>query len=249
MVLECRVRGHPTPEIEWLKDNQPLDIDDEDEEKYKQFDQLDGYCKLIIYNPSNADNGIYTCCATNSVFSDKISHTVEFTGKDKRIFERTHGFFHRDPNKPHFSNVLVDHIVPSGATIALQTEVHGPVTIEWFKEKEPVYISDKVRTFSEQGVYTLAIAGAKAEDSGAYTCRATNDYGKADTVANVDVINPATVKGGKPALFTSRPDAENNILNEDDLSMSFRLQGDPKPKCKFISAEMDIFLIFYFFFQ
>lgn len=58
MVLECRVRGSK-PSITWTKDNDFIESND----KYQQFDQADGYCKLIINNPAEKDSGQYVCKA------------------------------------------------------------------------------------------------------------------------------------------------------------------------------------------
>lgn len=62
LVLECRVRGQPKPIISWTKDGDFI----ESNTKYQQFDQADGYCKLIINSPEEKDSGQYICKAENS---------------------------------------------------------------------------------------------------------------------------------------------------------------------------------------
>ncbi|GAB0100344.1 muscle M-line assembly protein unc-89 [Sergentomyia squamirostris] len=228
LVLECRVRGQPRPTISWYKDGQ--EIDTHMSKKYEQQDTYDGFCRLLIAKPSPADNGIYICQADNPGHSDKIQHLVQFTGKDQSILERTHGFFHRDPNKPHFSTVLTDNLVPINGTIGLQVEVHGPVDVQWLYGKEQVKPSDKVKTYAEDGVFTLAVSNATAKESGTYTCRAINAFGKSDSVAHVHVIAPGTVKGGKPPQISERPDKDMVLMAGDNLKIAFRLTGDPKPQ-------------------
>lgn len=235
LVLECRVRGEPKPKITWIKDG----IELKSGEKYRQHDQSDGYCKLIINEPTSADSGAYTCQAENSIHTEKIVHSVEFVGKDQFIQERVHGFYHRDPNKPHFSNLLTDHSVPIGGTIALQAEVHGQVNVEWLREREPIEPTERIRTFVDQGVYTLTIEQATPQETGSYTCRAANAFGEAHTIANVDIV-PPVVKGGKPALFLSRPEPQMAFVSDDDISLSFRVQGEPKPKLTLLKGLRDI---------
>lgn len=231
LVLECRVRGEPRPSIAWTKDGNFIDNDD----KYLQIDQADGLCRLVVSNPSEKDSGVYICKADNSVASDQVSHNVTFEGQNAYISEKTHGYFHRDPNKPQFQNALGDHLVTAGGTIALQAEIiHGPVEVQWLCEKEPIVYSDKVRSIYDHGVYTLILTEATKELSGTYTCRATNAFGKVESNAHVHVVGPS-VKGGKCPLFLSRPDAEMKIMTGDPFSFSFRLIGDPKPKCMFLS--------------
>ncbi|XP_059620294.1 muscle M-line assembly protein unc-89-like, partial [Phlebotomus argentipes] len=238
LVLECRVRGQPRPSITWYKDGEELDT--HMNKKYEQQDSYDGFCRLLISKPTPTDNGIYICKADNPGHSDKIQHMVQFTGKDSSILERTHGFYHRDPNKPHFSTVLTDNLVPIGGTIGLQVEVHGPVDVQWLRGKDVLTSGDKVNTYAEEGTYTLAVSSATAKESGTYTCRATNAFGKSDSIAHVHVIAPATVKGGKPPQILDRPPKEMVLMTGDNLKISFRIQGDPKPQLYFLKGLRDL---------
>ena len=226
-MLECRVRGNPRPTITWYKDGEELQTNND---KYTQLDQYDGFCKLLIAHPSKADNGTYACQATNPGNSEKIQHFVEFCGKDQAILERAHGFYHRDPNKPHFSQPLSDLFVPINGSVGLQVEVHGPIDIQWLKNNTPITASETVKPIVDGGgVYTLAVIGASAKESGKYTCRATNAFGRTDTSSNVHIVAPATVKGGKPAQIQERPPKEMVLLEGDKFMVSFRGLGDPKP--------------------
>lgn len=223
------MRGNPRPTIVWYKNGQELDT--HSNKKYTQLDQYDGFCKLLISHPSPADNGNYACQATNPGHVEKISHLVDFVGKDQSILQRAHGFYHRDPNKPHFGQPLGDTFVPINGTVGLQVEVPGPVDILWLRGREPVIVSDKVKTFVDGGgIYTLAMIGASAPESGTYTCRATNAFGKTETTGHVHVIAPATVKGGKPGQILERPVKDMVLFSGDDFKVSFRGLGDPKPQ-------------------
>lgn len=80
LILECRVRGKPTPTITWLKDGQILQILD----RHQQSDLADGICRLKIFNPDFYDSGLYTCRAENDTrLSDRTSQLINFeaTGK------------------------------------------------------------------------------------------------------------------------------------------------------------------------
>lgn len=81
LVLECRIRGQPLPTITWLKNDKPILS-----ERYQAHYLADGVCRLTISNPTKEDSGKYTCKAESSVWSDKITHDVYFTGKFKSIF-------------------------------------------------------------------------------------------------------------------------------------------------------------------
>lgn len=75
LILECRIRGQPLPVITWLKDDKLI----EDNRYHAQY-LADGVCRLTINSPVPSDSGKYTCKAENSVWSDQISHVVNFTG-------------------------------------------------------------------------------------------------------------------------------------------------------------------------
>lgn len=236
--MECRVRGEPQPSISWTRDNDYLQTSD----KYLQVDQEDGLCRLIIYNPDKKDSGFYTCKADNSAGSDKTTHNVIFDGTDSYISQKTHGFFHRDPLKPQFQNALGDHLITAGGTLSLQAEIiHDVTEVQWFREKEQLIVGKTVKTLFDHGVYTLAIPNATDDMDGTYTCRAINPFGKTEASAHVHIVGPS-VRGGKCPLFTQRPDAEMKIQTGDPFSFSFKVTGDPKPKCKALTIIFNISL-------
>jgi len=66
--LEVRISGEPEPEIEWFKDEQPI----EEGGNFRiEFDDTDG-CVLVINSAKLEDEGMYRCVASNS-FGKAIS--------------------------------------------------------------------------------------------------------------------------------------------------------------------------------
>ena len=94
----------------------------------------------------------------------------------------------------------------------------------------------KYRTFEESGVYTLLVADASEKEAGRYTCRVTNAYGHVDTSAAIEVVPHGSIRGGKPAMFINRPDLDMFVAVGEDISVSFRVTGDPKPKGESLSS-------------
>lgn len=228
--MDCRVRGKPRPEIQWIKGTEPI----EPGEKYTQIDLEDGHSKLIVNNPTEKDSGLYSCVARNEAAENKITHQVDFRGREHATFQKTHGFYHRDPNKPHFISPLGSQTVCNGGTIAISAEflqTNTPIEVQWFRNRQSVAGQPGVKTFYEKGVYTLTIMNAQIENEGTYTCRAQNAFGRIESTANVDVAVGAP-KEERPPLFLSRPETEMKIAVGDPFSISFRIAGDPKPKCK-----------------
>ncbi|XP_044317905.1 titin isoform X3 [Drosophila rhopaloa] len=237
LVLDCRVRGQPRPEIQWIKGTEPI----ENGEKYKLSDQADGYAKLVILNPTEKDSGVYWCVARNEGAENKISHQVDFKGRQNYSLQKTHGFFHRDPNKPHFLLPLGNQTVCNGGTVAISAEfmqTSTPIEVKWYRDRR-VVDGPNVKALADRGVYTLTIMNAGPEVEGTYTCRASNAFGRIESHANIDVAVGAE-KDERPPLFLSRPDTEMKIAVGDPFSLSFRIAGEPKPKLTFMKGTKDI---------
>ncbi|KAG7313055.1 hypothetical protein JYU34_000136 [Plutella xylostella] len=244
LVLECRIRGQPLPTISWLKDDKKI----ENNERYQSYYLADGVCRLAICCPTTQDSGKYTCKAENSVWSDQITHVVNFTGRERLLspnittversrFSRQGMEFRR----PHFANVLSDHTVSKGGTIGLQVEIRGdPSKVEWLREGRPV--TEQYRNasaFVEHGLYTLALTDVTEKESGTYTCRAWSSHGTVDMNAAITVVQPSDIDG-KPAIIAGRPEKDILISVGEDVNISFRVQGEPKPKVVFMKGTRDI---------
>ena len=135
--------------------------------------------------------------------------------------------------RPHFTNVLPDHKVVSGGTIGLQVEIRGsPTRVEWLREGQSVTEQYRnAQTFVDHEIYTLALTDVTEKESGLYTCRAWSNTGNVDMNASITVVQPNLIDG-KPATIVSRPSKDLLISMGEDLNISFRVQGDPKPKGK-----------------
>lgn len=122
--------------------------------------------------------------------------------------------------------------------------------MKWLRgdRKEPITIP-KAKTFVERGLHTLIVPEATESERGTYVCRAINAYGQVDTSATVDIISTSAIDGGKPAIFVSRPSKKRiDVTIGEDVSISFRVNGTPKPRgivrCSF---NIIIFSCFFFF--
>ncbi|XP_045542085.1 uncharacterized protein LOC106716992 [Papilio machaon] len=244
LVLECRIRGQPLPTITWLKDDRLINITD----RYQAYYLADGVCRLTISNPSSEDSGKYTCKAENSMWSDQINHIVTFTGIESRFgLHSTSGESSRinrqssEARRPHFTNVLTDYKVSSGGTIGLQVEIKGsPTRVEWLREGHAITdIYRNAQTFVDHGLYTLALSDVTEKESGIYTCRAWSKQGNVDMTAAITVVEPNEIDG-KPAVIIGRPQRDVLISVGEDINISFRVQGEPKPKVTLMKGIRDI---------
>lgn len=76
--FEVRISGEPEPDIEWFKDEQPI----EEGGNFRiEFDDTDGFV-LVINSARLEDEGMYRCVASNS-FGKAISEAeLLVTGKE-----------------------------------------------------------------------------------------------------------------------------------------------------------------------
>jgi len=70
--------------------------------------------------------------------------------------------------------------------------------VEWFWNGKPLKAGSRFRTFCEFGFVILEISPVYPEDSGEYSCRASNHYGEAVTTASMKV------QGKRSIIFESQ---------------------------------------------
>lgn len=114
LVLETGVRGQPTPQVQWSKDNFEI----KNGGRYQILQHQDGTCELIIDRPDAKDCGKYLVRAENSAGKSEITHTVLFEGKASHIAENIHGVFHADKSLLRAKTVEDEKAVPSKAEVA-----------------------------------------------------------------------------------------------------------------------------------
>ncbi len=57
--------------------------------------------------------------------------------------------------------------------------------VEWFKDGRPITVGHRFRPIHDFGYVALDIVGLISEDSGTYTCRATNNAGTCEAQATL----------------------------------------------------------------
>ncbi|XP_051283364.1 striated muscle preferentially expressed protein kinase isoform X2 [Dicentrarchus labrax] len=78
--LSCLPAGSPHPEITWMKDRKPLEVDD----RINLISHPDGRQLLTIIKSSRRDAGVYECVATNPIATITTSCTLSIACVPKR---------------------------------------------------------------------------------------------------------------------------------------------------------------------
>nr|XP_031540895.1 LOW QUALITY PROTEIN: peroxidasin homolog [Vicugna pacos] len=150
----CRAEGNPKPEIIWLRNNNELSM------KTDSRLNLLGDGTLMIQNTRETDQGVYQCMAKNVAGEAKTQEvTLRYFGSPAR------------PTfviQPQNTEVLVGESV----TLECSATGHPPPRITWTRgDRTPVPADPRVSVTPSGGLY---IQKVEQEDSGEYTCFASN---------------------------------------------------------------------------
>lgn len=99
LILEVRVRGIPSPRVQWIKDC--LEVDNPEyfaEGKFICMREPNGVFQLAIHDPSRGDSGRYICQASNVGGKSEVEHYVRVLPKAE--YSHVRGIIYADPNAP-----------------------------------------------------------------------------------------------------------------------------------------------------
>ncbi|XP_029473326.1 LOW QUALITY PROTEIN: hemicentin-1 [Rhinatrema bivittatum] len=171
--LECEARGIPAPSLTWLKDGDPVS-------SFSDGTQvLFGGRVLVLTSAQISDTGRYTCVAVNAAGEKqrdidlRVYVPPNIMGEEQNV------------------SVLISHTV----VLQCQTNAVPPPTLTWLKDGRPL-LQKAGLTISEGGTQ-LKIEGAQIQDTGRYTCEATNVAGKTEKNYNVNVWVPPVIRGSE----------------------------------------------------
>ncbi|XP_070361141.1 palladin isoform X5 [Equus asinus] len=117
----------------------------------------------------------------------------------------------RFPSAPRFIQKLRSQEVAEGSRVYLECRVTGNPTprVRWFCEGKELYNTPDIQIHCEGGdLHTLIIAEAFEDDTGRYTCLATNPSGSDTTSAEVFIEGASSTDSDSESLaFKSKPGA------------------------------------------
>ncbi|XP_075733477.1 obscurin isoform X6 [Rhipicephalus microplus] len=185
--LEAKVPGHPEPEVQWLKDGEPVVPSDH----IKLTQEPDGTVALEVDEISPADAGHYAVVANNDKGKAATESDVETKPKGDDSVK-----------SPAFSEGLKDATLTEGAPGHLEAKLakgSAPSDVQWLKDGEPVKPSDHIKMVEKpDGTIALDIDKVTPSDAGHYSVLAENDEGKAASDADVKT-KPSDLEG-KPVF-------------------------------------------------
>lgn len=223
--LEAQVepRADPNLKIEWYKNGIPLTTGSRIR---STFDF--GLVILQINSLRDDDSGIYTCKATNQVGEAVSTSSIRVGDRHWLLGDTLHpGALPRiaqleEPKAPrpempeptYESPVFITHLnnieCKENDNVHFECNVEPArdptMKIEWFCNGQPLPAGSKYKTTYDLGYISLDIVSTYAENSGIYTCKATNSKGSASTSGSLRCIGAQTMY-----LDTQHPQGQSGL--------------------------------------
>ncbi|XP_053565707.1 peroxidasin homolog isoform X2 [Bombina bombina] len=196
----CRAEGNPKPEIIWLRNKNELSMKDDSRLNLLE----DG--TLMIQNTQETDQGIYQCMAKN-VAGEVKTHEVTLR-------------YYGTPARPSFVIQPQNTEVLLGESVTLECSAAGQPQprITWTRgDRTPLPNDSRINITPSGGLY---IQDVTQEDSGEYTCFATNSV---DTIHSTGYIIVQAIP-----QFTVVPQ-DRNVFEGHTVDFHCEAQGYPQP--------------------
>ncbi|XP_063953801.1 titin-like isoform X4 [Lytechinus pictus] len=212
LCLEVVVDAYPDPNVVWSKDG--IKVKGE-----PYILKEDGKTHtLIIPEADLEDEGIFICTATNPAGRAECIIQVKVNEAEE---------------PPVFITPLMNAQAKKGAPFAFECVLKGdPVpVVEWLKNNKPVNADNpdyNLKRNTETGTCRLEIDEVFPEDAARYTCRATNEAGKAETTSMLSVMEDAspTPPWIQPLKLES---SYLEIPVGQPIKLAFKVSGNPEP--------------------
>lgn len=200
--FECKLEpvSDPNLKVEWFKNGQPVTIG----HRFRPIHDF-GYVALDIIDLIAEDSGVYTCRAVNLVGTDEVScrltchETADINRatqneagleqiqglKDRLKYHRTDFVDEVTTQAPIFTSSLKNVEIKEGQCAHFSTRLipvsDATMKVEWYHNDKPLKSGSRFTETNNFGFVALDIMSCLPEDSGTYTCRATNVLGEAVT--------------------------------------------------------------------
>ncbi|XP_050723288.1 hemicentin-1-like isoform X2 [Eriocheir sinensis] len=206
--LECRVSGSPAPAVSWRKDGLPLS-----HWSGVQYDTSASGQVLRLHQVDGHYSGVYECTAINSL---GMKH------KHFNVSVLTPPSIRRRPDED--SDVVDAVSVVTGQELVLHCTVEGnpQPSITWLRK-------GRVLPSSEPS-HRLVLSDIQEEDSGDYTCLASNSVGSTEKQFDVKVIVPARITNPRKAVDKGGGPAHQEVLVDAPFSLHCPAVGSPVPE-------------------
>ncbi|XP_018318315.1 muscle M-line assembly protein unc-89 isoform X3 [Mycetomoellerius zeteki] len=212
--MEVKTIGKPTPELQWLRNDEEIIPDNK---HVKIVSQPDGSQALILDKATPEDVGVYQVVAGNTEGTASCKAKLDIAGKVRPDTPE---------EKPTFTSPMRDISVEEGQPLTLDVSFAGnPIpNVNWTKDGEPIEPSERVTTSCDGKKVGLQIDSCKPKDAGIYGCRLSNPLGE-DTISANAIIRKVYQSPTFTQKFT-----DLQQLPTFDAKFPARVTGIPQPE-------------------
>ncbi|XP_021050559.1 hemicentin-2 [Mus pahari] len=209
--LPCEVYAHPSPEVTWYKDGQPLSLGQE-------VFLLPGTHTLRLARAQPTDSGTYLCEALNAA------------GRDQKMVQLNvlvPPSFKQAPGGPQEA---VRVRAGDRAILSCETDSLPEPAVTWFKDQQPLALGQRIQGL--QGGQKLEILDSQASDKGVYSCKVSNTAGEATRTFVLAIQVPPTFE--KPER-----EAVSQVAGQP-LVLACDVSGTPAPTVTWLKDRLPV---------
>lgn len=188
-----RVSGVPKPVIQWSHNGEVITSSS----VHKLIEEKEE-CTLVITKVTSEYEGEYSCTATNRFGQTTCTSYLEVKSVDVSQAEKWVEKMFKFTGQPPTFSVRIQPLRGSeGTEVSFHYRVSGdPIPdVKWYKGAFQVQLSRNCIIISNpDGSGSLSLKSIKQEDSGMYTCKASNKFGEASSSAELAVLKETVVR-------------------------------------------------------
>lgn len=189
--LTVNISAFPKPKVQWFHNGRIITSST----VYTFIENRDEYT-LIISEVKKEHEGEYSCVATNKFGKSTCTTTLNVNISDTTHAERWVEQMFKIPGQPpRFTTQIESVQCAEGGEAKFQFKVSGmpPPEVQWFKGSYKIQSNNNITiVYNSDGSGFMKMTGLHQQDSGLYTCKASNSFGEASSSAELIVFSEAS---------------------------------------------------------
>ncbi|XP_052897549.1 obscurin [Anopheles moucheti] len=216
LTFSARFAGNPAPEVIWTKDGEPL------QPTGRVSVTCDGKSVGLTIMPAEmSDSGEYACLMANPLGETETRAAAIV----RKVFQ-----------KPNFVYPFSDLQQLPGLEAKFPAKLVGVPRpeIQWYKNETPIHAGDRYKMKYEGDCCCLYIKECEPDDTGLYSCTATNREGSSTIEAKLDVVTRIEKRDEPTPPSFMKKLTDMTLLDGMKAKLTVCVDGFPMPTVEWI---------------